>query len=107
MKPSAMILALCACLMTPLAAPQAAAKEGDITQVTVLGRIWHVSPVAETPGLYRANRQNAELLPFRPPAVLSVRQAIRAFRGATGCSVNLDSMYRTISGPYYATLICP
>jgi hypothetical protein len=100
--------ALCAALMLatlPLAS--AALETEEAKQVTVLGRDWIVEPAKEAPGFYRATRLNNEVEPFRPPAILSVRQAIRAIKGATGCSANLDTIYRTISGAYYATLICP
>ena len=100
--------ALCAAVMLaalPISSNALGAAEPK--QVTVLGRNWVVEPAEEAPGYYRATRLNREMAPFRPPAVLSVRQAIRAIKGATGCSANLDTIYRTISGSYYATLICP
>lgn len=87
-------------------APALAAKEVAGTMVSVLGRDWLVAPVADHPQRYSATRMNLEHLPFRPPAVLSARQAVRAIRAATGCSVNLDTMLRTISGTYYAQVIC-
>ncbi|MEP2715312.1 hypothetical protein [Pseudophaeobacter sp.] len=100
--------ALCLALMTSLMPLAAAAKDAEeAKQVSVLGRTWVVAPAEEAPGFHRATRLNTEMLPFRPPAVLSVRQAIRAFRGATGCSANIDTIYRDISGDYFATLICP
>ncbi len=100
--------ALCAALvLATLPQASAALETAEAKQVTVLGRAWIVEPAEEAPGFYRATRLNNEMEPFRPPAVLSVRQAIRAIKGATGCSANLDTIYRTISGSYYATLICP
>jgi len=104
--------ALCLGLVLAVAAslPPLAASAKDTAEtksVSVLGRTWHVSPAEEAPGFYRATRLNTELLPKRPPAVLSVRQAIRAFHSATGCSANRDTLYRDISGSYFATLICP
>lgn len=96
-------LALVACLM-PLTAM---AKEADTAkQVTVLGRTWVVAPVPETTGLYRATRLNTELMPYRPPAVLSARQALRAFHSATGCTPIRNSFYRDITGAYFTTLDC-
>ena len=38
--------------------------------------------------------------------MLTARQAVRAIRTATGCSVNLDTMVRNITGTYYAQVIC-
>jgi hypothetical protein len=94
-------------MLATLPMASAALETAEPKQVTVLGRAWVVEPAKEAPGFYRATRLNSEMAPFRPPAVLSVRQAIRAIKGATGCSANLDTIYRTISGSYYATLICP
>ena len=85
----------------------AAAGKPEIKEVTVLQRIWHVSLSQDHPGYYKATRRNDEMLPFRGPAVLSARQAARAFRAATGCRAKADTMFRTISGNYYAKLICP
>jgi len=101
MKQTALAAALCAALAAP-----ASAKGVEGTQVTVLGRNWVVAPVADTPHRYSATRLNLEHLPFRPPAVLTARQAVRALRAATGCSVNLDTMVRDITGTYYAQMIC-
>ncbi|MGR3762004.1 hypothetical protein ACUXV3_18050 [Roseobacteraceae bacterium NS-SX3] len=102
MKSIALAAALAAAL--PL---YAAAQEQTAAQVTVLGRVWTVAPVAETSGSYVAVRHNTELLPFRPPAVPKVRQAMRAFRAATGCTAHYPTMVKSISGAYYARLICP
>ncbi|WP_241525610.1 hypothetical protein [Pseudophaeobacter leonis] len=102
------VAGLCAAMVLatfPLAS--AALETAEAKHVNVLGRAWSVEPAEEAPGFYRATRLNNEMEPFRPPAVLSVRQAIRAIKGATGCSANLDTIYRTISGSYYTTLICP
>lgn len=90
--------------MLPLAAQ---AKGEEHKQVTVFGRTWIVGPADEAPGRYRATRLNPELDPFRPPAMLDVRQAVRAYKAATGCSANIDTIFRSISGSYYAVLICP
>ena len=100
--------ALCLLLASCLMPVTTAAKEAEAAkQVTVLGRTWVVAPEEQSAGFYRATRLNTELLPSRPPAVLSARQAVRAFRNATGCSANLDTLYRDITGAYFATLICP
>lgn len=101
MKQTALAAALCAAL-----APAAGAKGVEGKQVTVLGRDWVVAPVEDAPGRYSATRMNLEHLAFRPPAVLTARQAVRAIRTATGCSVNLDTMVRSITGTYYAQVIC-
>lgn len=104
----ALTLGLCLTLATCLMPTGSGAKEASAEKhVTVLGRNWVVAPAEQAPGLYRAVRLNTELQPNRPPAVLSARQAVRAFRKATGCSANLDSLYRDITGAYFATLICP
>ena len=87
--------------------PIAQAKEIQGKQVTVLGRNWVVTAVEDMPGRYRAERLNVELLPFRPPAMIGSRQAVRAFKAATGCSANVDTMVRSIDGSYYAQMICP
>jgi len=103
-----MTAALCLLLTSALMPLATAAKEAEAAkQVTVLGRSWVVAPAAQMPGFHRATRLNAELLPKRPPAVLSARQAVRAFRSATGCNANLDTLYRDITGTYFATLACP
>ncbi|MEX0301507.1 MAG: hypothetical protein AB3N24_03705 [Leisingera sp.] len=101
MKQTALAAALCTALAAPLLA-----KGVEGTKVTVLGRDWVVAPVEDTPHRYSATRLNLEHLPFRPPAVLTARQAVRALRNATGCSVNLDTLVRSISGTYYAQMIC-
>ena len=101
MKQTALAAALCAALAAPVLA-----KGVEGTQVTVLGRDWVVAPVEDMAGRYNATRLNREHLPFRPPAVLTARQAVRALRAATGCSVNLDTMVRDITGTYYAQMIC-
>ncbi|MEK0162511.1 hypothetical protein VWX35_12660 [Phaeobacter sp. A36a-5a] len=90
-------------------------SEAQVTVVNVLGRSWHVAPeVTDTgrntgsaTGRYMAQRQNAELQPFRPPAVLTARQAVRAFHAATGCRVRVETMVRSINGTYFARLACP
>ena len=87
--------------------PLAQAKEILGIQVSVLGRNWLVTAVEDAPGWYRAERLNAELIPFRPPAMIGSRQAARGLKAATGCSANIDSMLRTIDGVYYARMICP
>jgi len=86
--------------------PLAQAKEVVGKQVTVLGRNWIVTAVEDAPGRYRAERQNLELIPFRPPAMIGSRQAARAFKAATGCSANIDTMIRSIDGSYFAQMIC-
>mgnify|MGYP005997913697 CR=1 FL=1 len=101
LKPTALAAALCAALAPSLGAEEIAGK-----QVTVLGRDWLVAPVEDVAGRVSATRMNREHKAFRPPAVLSARQAARAMRAATGCSVNLDTMQRDISGTYYAQMIC-
>ncbi|WP_122073329.1 hypothetical protein [Pseudophaeobacter sp. EL27] len=107
-QPAKLTAALCLLLTCALMPMATAAKEAEAAkQVTVLGRTWVVAPAAEAPGFYHATRLNVELLPERPPAVLSARQAVRAFRHATGCSANLDTLYRDITGTYFASLICP
>ncbi|UWQ29538.1 hypothetical protein [Leisingera sp. M523] len=100
-KQTVLAAALCAAL-----APAASATDAEGTMVTVLGRDWAVFPVADTPGRYSATRMNLEHLPFRPPAVLTARQAVQALRTATGCSVNMDTMVRSINSTYYAHVIC-
>lgn len=108
MKRNRLATLLCTALLaTNLPTVSTALDDGVAKQVTVLGRDWVVSTAEEAPGFYRATRLNTELLPFRPPAVLSVRQALKAFHLATGCSASRDTIYRRISGSYYATLICP
>lgn len=87
-------------------APASAVAEQVGTQVEVLGRTWLVAWADDRPRHVSATRMNLEHQPFRPPAVLSARQAVRAMRAATGCSVNLDSLLRSISGTYYGQLIC-
>lgn len=101
---AALYLAL-ACTLMPIAS-QAKDSAAD-KQVTVLGRSWVVGPTEQPAEFYRATRLNTELYPKRPPAVLSARQAVRAFHRATGCSANLDTLYRDITGTYFAALICP
>lgn len=108
MRQKTLATALSAALLAASLPTGSIALEAETAkQVTVLGRNWIVAPAEEAPGFHHATRLNSELQPFRPPAVLSVRQALRAYRGATGCSANLDTIYRSISGSYYATLICP
>ena len=87
--------------------PMAQATEIKAKQVTVLGRNWVVTPVKDAPGRFRATRLNVELLPFRPSAMIGARQATRAFKAATGCSANIDTMVKSIDGSYYARMICP
>ncbi|OUS33335.1 hypothetical protein A9Q94_19805 [Rhodobacterales bacterium 56_14_T64] len=89
--------------LTPLAQAKGVAGK----QVTVLGRNWIVTAVEDVPGRYRAERLNVELLPFRPPAMIGSRQAARAFKAATGCSANIDTMVQSIDGSYFAQMICP
>lgn len=101
MKQMILAAALCGSL-----APALAAKDVAGIQVSVLGRDWLVAPVEGSPQRYSATRLNLEHLPFRPPAVPGVTQAVRAIGAATGCSVNLDSMLRHITGTYYAQVIC-
>lgn len=99
-----------AALMMSMAMASSAVAEapaGEIKKITVLGREWLVWPSTRVPGEHVARRQNVELLPKRPPAVLTVRQAMRAYRGATGCTANYDVMYRTDNGDYHTVLICP
>ncbi len=86
---------------------QAEEPQGEVNQVNVLGRDWLVWSSSRVPGEHVARRQNVELLPFRAPSLLTVRQAMRAYRGATGCTANYDTMYRTDNGDYHSTLICP
>ena len=105
-RPLSLVAALAVTLASSLM-PQAVTAQEEAKQVTVLGRNWVVAPAEQAPGFHRAIRLNEALLPHRPPAVLSARQAVRAFRGATGCSANIDTLYRDITGAYYATLICP
>ena len=76
------------------------------TSVEVWGRHWTVAPVEEQPGLFSATRDNNNLDPFGPPARLRTHQAIRAYARATGCRVNLDSMYQLITGVFFAKLHC-
>lgn len=115
MTPGTLATALSTALLMSLSPGALRAQPIEAQQVSVLGRNWVVAPVdtkkkapAQAPaGYYQATRLNTELLPFRGPALLSARQAVRAFRAATGCSPNLDSLYRSISGTYYAALTCP
>ncbi len=86
-----------------LAEPPSADAKG----VNILGRDWLIWSSSTVAGEHVARRQNIELLPKRAPSLLTVRQAMRAYRGATGCSANFDTMYRTDNGDYHATLICP
>lgn len=90
-----------------LLAPMAQAKDPVGQQVTVLGRDWIITAVKDTPGRYRAERLNVELLPFRQPAMIGSRQAARALKAATGCSANTDTMVGSIDGSYSAQVICP
>ncbi|MVO16003.1 hypothetical protein [Parasedimentitalea huanghaiensis] len=87
--------------------PLAQAKEAPGKHVTVLGRNWVVTAVEDAPGRYRAERLNVELIPFRPPAMIGSRQAVRAFKAATGCSANIDTLVQSIDGSYSAQMICP
>ncbi|WP_085979712.1 hypothetical protein [Roseobacter sp. SK209-2-6] len=102
--PTAVFLLSLLAVMPPMAG---AAKTVEIKAVTVFERVWHVRGSEVFPGYHQATRQNAELLPFRGPPILSAKQATRAFRAATGCRVKLDTLIRTISGSYHAVLICP
>ncbi|MQY42223.1 hypothetical protein GG681_06185 [Epibacterium sp. SM1969] len=86
---------------------QAEKPTAETKQVTILGRDWLVWPSQVVAGEVVARRQNLELLPERAPSLLTVRQAMRAYRGATGCTANYDTMYRTDNGDYHAALICP
>ncbi|ATG42430.1 hypothetical protein PhaeoP18_00468 [Phaeobacter piscinae] len=103
-----------ALLTLPTAAGAGSDPAAQVSVVQVLGRSWHVAPVAEqqseggrlSSGRYMAQRQNAELDPLRPPAVLSAKQAVRAFYAATGCRARIDSMVRSINGTYFADLVC-
>ncbi|ANP38710.1 hypothetical protein JL2886_03841 [Phaeobacter gallaeciensis] len=109
-RTTAPALALCATLgagmLTLPPTPAAAGEKVQGSQVTILGRTWIVSPVGDGTGRYRAERLNRKLEAFRPPAMISARQAARAYKAATGCTVRRDSMLRTISGVYYADLVC-
>ncbi|OIQ44862.1 MAG: hypothetical protein BM558_06100 [Roseobacter sp. MedPE-SW] len=106
--PSKLAAALCLSVASGLMPITTQAKDLEADkQVTVLGRSWVVAPTEEVPGFYSATRLNTELRPKRPPAVLSARQAVRAFHRATGCSANLDTLYRDITGTYFSALICP
>lgn len=119
MTPGTLATALSTALILSLSPGALDAQPIDPQQVSVLGRNWVVAPVeamektafkapVQAPaGYYQATRLNTELLPFRAPAILSARQAVRAFRAATGCTPDLDSLYRSISGTYYAALTCP
>lgn len=101
-------LSLCCALGTGFAVTKsAAAGDTGFTQVKVLGRDWRVGPSEAFPGQYEATRLNPELVPFRPPAIIGARQAARAFRAATGCQLERDTLKRTISGTYIGTLRCP
>lgn len=74
--------------------------------VEVWGRHWTIAPVEDQPGLFSATRDNNNLDPFGPPARLRTHQAIRAYARATGCRVDLDSMYQRITGVFFARLRC-
>lgn len=86
---------------------QAEKTTAETKQVIILGRDWLVWPSRLVEGEVVARRQNLELLPERAPSLLTVRQAMRAYRSATGCTANYDTMYRTDNGDYHAVLICP
>lgn len=102
-----MIRQLCTAAAAALALASAAgaAEDAEAQQVTVMGRIWTVVPVADKAGAYAATREAP--LAFAPPPKLKVVQAMRAIRAATGCTPNYDGMYSTISGTYVARVICP
>ncbi|UWR49655.1 hypothetical protein K4F87_02585 [Phaeobacter inhibens] len=103
-----------AMLTLPTAAGAGSDPTAQVSVVQVLGRSWHVAPMAEmqsesgrlSSGRYMAQRQNAELDPLRPPAVLTAKQAVRAFYAATGCRARIDTMVRSINGTYFADLVC-
>ena len=100
-------VALCAALVLATLAERSPAADASGTMVEVHGRNWLVAPLEDGSGHYKAERLNRAMLPFRQPALLSARQASRAFRAATGCSIQRDSLIRTISGVYIAALRCP
>lgn len=104
MRSLAIATTLAFCLATTAIAEE---PVGDLKQVSVFGRDWLVWNSARVPGEHVARRQNLEQQPFRSPAILSVRQAVRAYNAATGCTANYDSLYRTDNGDYHVTLICP
>ncbi|AHD10685.1 hypothetical protein [Phaeobacter gallaeciensis] len=101
-------------LPLPTAAGAGSDPAVQVSVVQVLGRSWHVAPVVEnhsedgrlSSGRYMAQRQNAEFDPLRPPAVLTAKQAVRAFYAATGCRARIDTMVRSINGTYFADLVC-
>lgn len=75
-------------------------------QVTVLGRVWTVSQVADKPGFYKAVRDNNNLNPYGPPAMLRSLQAIRALQAATGCTVVRSTLYQNMSGEFFSQVSC-
>ena len=83
------------------------AGDSGYSRVKILGREWPVGPSETFPGRFEATRLNRELLPFRSPAMISARQAARAFRAATGCHLKRETLTRTISGTYIGSLSCP
>ena len=112
LKSLALALSMTAALGAAMLPGSAHAADREAKQVTVYGRQWIVTPTKSAlkgkhPGQYRATRLNTELLPFRPPAVLSARQAAEAFQAATGCRPGENRMVRSISGDYYTTMTCP
>ncbi|APG48178.1 hypothetical protein [Phaeobacter porticola] len=108
----ALTLTLGAVLPGPAARAGDMKHVGEVKSVHVLGRTWHVAALEADEGArlktprYTAVRQNAELDAFRPPAVLSAKQAVRAFHAATGCRANISTMVRSIDGTYIAQLVC-
>lgn len=93
------------CLILCLSASAVAATDLPVT-VEVWGRQWTIAQHESQPGIFSATRDNNDLDPFGPPARLRTHQAIRAYTSATGCRVDLSSMYQMITGEFRAQLIC-
>ncbi|WP_406648538.1 hypothetical protein QEZ52_05650 [Aliisedimentitalea scapharcae] len=81
----------------------------DGISVNVWGRTWTIAAVDDMPDYYSATRAPYGvdgLNPYSPPARTRTHQAIRAYKGATGCKVDFPSMYQLISGVFMAKLVC-
>lgn len=108
-----LLAATMTCALTAVSAladaPKAISPEPlqfEAKQVTVLGRQWQVRPSKKHPGYAKATRLNPNSVPYLPPAMIGTRQAIRAYSAATGCSAQIDSMFKSIDGDYFTRLIC-
>lgn len=95
------VLALSACTEMQMT------TEAPAQQVTVLGRVWTITRPADKPGYFKAVRDNNNLNPYGPPAMLRTLQAIRALEAATGCRVLRPTLYQNMSGEFFSQVSCP